>query len=136
MSANGAFKSLPTFDKICERLAEAEKCIAAQGEIILEQQAELQERQLEIAFLMTLIHVTVPTSTIADGVTGKVPVERQSAAQVYFREGRAAMLKKFQHAQNLATARDASQESPASPPNGKEEGSGPAEFSITGKVTH
>lgn len=135
------FKSLPTFDSLCERLADAEKCIAAQGEIILELLQAMQEREYEITFLMNISTVVIPTSKIADA-NGKVPAIRKSAKQLYEEEGRAKVAAAFaarakaeQDAKNLSSARDASQKPSNSPEDGTATDS-PIEFTIPGRTTH
>lgn len=137
------FKSLPTFDVICERLAEMETCVAAQGNVLNFVVNELQEREMEVAFLMSLINVVIPQSNIADH-TGKIPAIRKPAAQVWNEEGRAKFLAMFQakakaelDAESLPTTGDAPRESADASEVGKEEAPhAPAEFTITGKVTH
>ena len=143
MSANGAFKSLLTFDAICARQTELAACVEAQGNVIDVLIGEVQEREMEIAFLMSLIHVVIPTSTIA-GANGKLPAIRKPAAQVWNEEGRAKMIAMFQarakaeqDAQNLSPSADASQESPAPTANGEDHTApAPVDFTIPGKVTH
>lgn len=139
MSDVKAFKSLPTFDAICARLDEAERCIAAQGEIILAQQVELQEREYEITFLMNISSVVIPQSNIA-GADGKIPAIRRSARDIYMQEGRAKVVALFeQRAKAIADAENLPQtDSPEAVPqaNGQDPNAGPIEFRIPGKVTH
>ena len=143
MGADREFKTLPTFDRICARLDEAEKCIGAQGEMILHLMNELMEREYEVTFLMNICHVVIPTSKIADA-NGKVPAIRKSARDVYTEEGRAKIMAMFQakaqaerDAENLPSSADAPQESPAPTDNGKaEDAPAPIDFTVPGKVTH
>lgn len=94
---NGEFRQLPTFDMICAKLERMETCVEAQGNVIEHLLQQVQERQFEVAFLMSIIQVTKPTSMVA-GPDGKIPVERKSAAQIYAEGGRDAIVKRMQAA--------------------------------------
>lgn len=116
------FKQLPTFERICARLDEAEKCIGAQGEMFLHLMNELMEREYEVTFLMNICHVVIPTSKIADA-NGKIPATRRAAREVYMEQGRAQVVAMFeakakteQDAQNLHATDRPSEESPEGAP--------------------
>lgn len=137
------FKQLPTFDVICARLSDAERCIAAQGELLLELMQQIREREYEITFLMNISYVTIPTSTIADA-NGKVPATRKSARDVYMEQGRAKIVAMFearakaeQDAQGLQEAiRNTDTGAQGSQGSTTADDVGPIDFRIPGKVTH
>jgi hypothetical protein len=142
MKGNGEFKQLPTFDALCRRLAEMEQCVGARGEMMLELMQQAREREMEIAFLMSIVNVIIPTSKIA-GADGKIPAIRRLARDLWVEEGRAKTLAVFearakaeQDEQNLQEA--VRQHGPASeePAQAAEDRTSTIPFTLPGKVTH
>lgn len=142
------FKSLtplPDPRTMHAQLQELQTCVSAQGNVIDYLLSELQERQLEVAFLMSLIKVSAPTSKIA-GVDGKIPTVSKFAAEVYAMGGRATMLKKLEehqrqqveaeaHGKGLSSEQGPSEES--SQADGQADSSGPIVGPLTlPRVTH
>lgn len=126
------FKSLPTLEKVAERvrlihkaqveLAQAMGLEIAQLQKTLEDSTAitdqvLQEMGLQITFLMQTIRVTKPKHGGIADVNGKVPMEVKTASQIYQETGRAKLLEQIEavkRAQGIPTAEDAAAATEAS----------------------
>lgn len=116
------FKSIPTLEKLAERVALLHKAqvdlAQAMGNEIAEltamikQNTEitdevLREMGLQITFLMQTIRVTRPLHGGIAGADGKVPVEVKTASQLYQESGRQKLIDQIEavkRAQGLQTA--------------------------------
>lgn len=119
-------KSLPTLDKVAERVALLHKMLSelaqamgtevAQLNATIKQNTDitdevLREMGLQITFLMQTIRVSKPLHGGIAGADGKVPMEVKTASQIYQESGRDKLLAQIEavkRAQGLPTA-----ESPA-----------------------
>ena len=157
MSAESDFKQLPTLSQIEKRVRELHQMFAQLAQGVGGDLADLQktiqdstaitdqvleEMSLQIAFIMQQIALSKPLHGGIADLNGKVPMEKETLAQIYVETGRAKMLQQraeMMRAQGLPPAEsapDASGEAAAPTPADDGAAQANAEAGFPKLITH
>lgn len=125
------FKSIPTLEQLARQIAKVHQDVRSLAQAMgkdmlglgktLEESAAitdavLQEQAMQITFIMQQISLAKPLHGGIADVTGKVPMEKKSLAQIYVESGRAKILEQVEarrRAQGVSTATEGTEGAPA-----------------------